>query len=229
MSSEPNLDEIAERIVLNFQSLEKSAGLSFSKAAKTMIRGRCAFLIYRARLLQLHPVPPARERKRRGLKIAEEAILTKQRLENLLALEDEGGAWVFVDWPFREWADGLKNAIAVVGEIADSAKLGASLPRKGGKPPLWLFKNFVRNLYAVYRMSGGRGKISYNSLHGYYYGRPLHFFREALDQVERLIPDTVKSKVVPKTNSARTRLIVEAIRTYIPIYQAKTRKKKEET
>ncbi|MGA2478194.1 MAG: hypothetical protein ABSG63_05525 [Spirochaetia bacterium] len=226
MNGEPNLEKIAQQLDLNFQLLEDGAELSFNKAARTMIRGHCAFLIWRAKLLRIKPDLLAKKSKRKGLQIAEEAVAAKQSLENLLALVHKDALWVFGEWPPRDWLDRLKGAISVVGEIADAAKLSATRRRKPGRPRLWLFKNFAQNLYAVYRRSGGKKKVSYNTVHKYYYGVPLYFIRAALAQVEALIPAVVKPKILPETDSARTRLIADAIQTYLR--RQKTLKKNKE-
>ena len=216
MSRESNFDEIAQQLDLNFKSLEGSAERKFSEGTKEMIRGRCALLIERAKLLQTKPDLSARESKRKGLKIAEEAITAKQGLENLLDLIDRDTLWVFGEWPPpRDWLVSLKIAISAVDEIADVAKRRASLPRKGGHPPFWLFKNFVINLYALYRWSGGRRSVSYSPRNKRYYGAPLFFIREVLAQIEGLIPPGVNPKILPRSSGARDHMIADAIQMYL--------------
>ena len=216
MGDESEYCRLSYGLALDFEKLE-SREVCFEWAARNRIRGLCAQFLSAARMYHSAPPFSARESRSKARVIQKKAITAKKALSELCVCSYEA---VLHDFNLFELEEGnaylfsLKRAIRLVRKIAQAAERRSTEVHPGGRPDFWDFKHLVVELYRVFILCGGEGKIAWDKNRKCYKGYPLFFIRRVIDQVRPLVPEPVSKRFLPSKSSAVSRMAAEAVRAF---------------
>ena len=216
MLDEPQYFPLVGEPYLNFKKVE-SREVSLDWVARKQIYLACEDFLSYARLHDYAPPLDAEASRNKARDLCKKARSAKKVLSDLSVCSYDAvlhGFNLFVPGEGNAYLSKVKRAIRLARKIAEQAEKRSSELHHGGRPEFWDFKRLAVELYRIYLVSGGVGKVIWDKSRKCYKGRPMFFIRRVIDQIQPLVPESVSKKFLPEKDSALSRTAAEAIKEF---------------